>query len=147
MLLALALLTLAPQDTSHLVVVATADVHGRVMAWDYVADRPVPYGLTRAASVIDSLRRRYSGRVIVLDAGDALQGSALSAYYGTEELAENHPVIDAMNAMGYDAAAVGDHDFDFGVTVMRNAFAPAEFPHIAANLVDTVGAPVFAPSV
>ncbi|HRZ10747.1 MAG TPA: hypothetical protein P5319_12760, partial [Gemmatimonadales bacterium] len=80
----LTLLLLAPiapiaQDTAHLVVVATTDVHGRATGWDYVNDRPWAGGLIRAARSIDSLRAAYPGQVIVVDAGDLLQGDPFAA--------------------------------------------------------------------
>ena len=68
-------------DTAHVVLVATTDVHGRATAWDYLADRAAPTGLTRVATLVDSLRRRYPGQVVVLDAGDLLQGNAFAAYH------------------------------------------------------------------
>ena len=55
-LMMLAALAGAPQDTAHVVVVATTDVHGRATAWDYVTGQPVPGGLVRAGTIVDSLR-------------------------------------------------------------------------------------------
>ena len=55
------------QDSVHVVVAATTDVHGRVYHWDYLNDREAPWGLTRVATVVDSLRAAYPGQVIVLD--------------------------------------------------------------------------------
>ena len=72
--LLLAAALLAPADTTHLVLVATTDIHGRAYGWDYVADRPFAGGLARVATVVDSLRARYPGRVIMVDAGDLIQG-------------------------------------------------------------------------
>ena len=71
--LLLAAALLAPADTTHLVLVATTDVHGRAYGWDYVADRPFAGGLARVATVVDSLRARYPRRVIMVDAGDLIQ--------------------------------------------------------------------------
>src|SRR4029079_1892121 len=73
-LMLLAALAGAPQDTAHVVLVATTDVHGRATAWDYVTGKPFPGGLVRAATIVDSLRRQSPGQVVVMDAGDLLQG-------------------------------------------------------------------------
>ena len=62
-------------DSAQVVLVATTDVHGRATAWDYLADRAAPGGMTRVATVVDSLRRRHPGQVVVVDAGDLLQGN------------------------------------------------------------------------
>ena len=62
-----------------LVVAATTDVHGCVRGWNYYANRPdTVRGLTRAATIVDSLRRAAPGRVVLLDAGDLLQGNPLA---------------------------------------------------------------------
>ncbi len=124
----------APADTVRVVLVATTDLHGYVTDWDYLQNGPWPGGLSRAVSVVDSLRLRYPGQVVVVDAGDALQGSALAAYYGRETRRDPHPVIEAMNLMGYDAATPGDHDFDFGVDLFQQALAGASFPFVSGNL-------------
>jgi 2',3'-cyclic-nucleotide 2'-phosphodiesterase (5'-nucleotidase family) len=69
-------------DTTRLVVVTTTDVHGRLRGWDYELNRPDAIrGLTRAATVVDSIRDANPGRVLLLDAGDLLQGNML-AYVG-----------------------------------------------------------------
>jgi len=82
----LPLLLLAPiapivQDSAHLVIVATTDVHGRATGWDYVNDRPWAGGLIRAARPIDSLRAAYPDQVVLVDAGDLLQGDPFAAYF------------------------------------------------------------------
>jgi hypothetical protein len=69
LLLAASLAVAQVPDSAHVVIVATTDVHGHTTGWDYVAHRPFPGGLARVAPVVDSLRRRYPGQVVVLDAG------------------------------------------------------------------------------
>jgi 2',3'-cyclic-nucleotide 2'-phosphodiesterase/3'-nucleotidase len=148
-MLAIALLTAliqAPADTVHLVLVATTDVHGRVMGWDHAGDTAAAGGLTRAATVLDSLRARYPREVVLLDAGDALQGGALAAYFARVEPRDLHPVIDAMNTLGYDAATPGDHDFDFGAAVFDRALAGSTFPWVSANLFRGVGDTLLLPA-
>jgi 2',3'-cyclic-nucleotide 2'-phosphodiesterase (5'-nucleotidase family) len=121
-------------DTAHVVLVATTDVHGRVTAWDYLADRAAPSGLTRVASIIDSLRRRYPGQVVALDAGDLLQGNGFAAYHARAERTGPNPIVEAMNLAGYDAATPGNHDFDWGVPELERALADAAFPVVSANV-------------
>ncbi len=124
----------AAQDTAHVVVVATTDVHGRAYHWDYLNDREAPLGLTRVATVVDSLRARYLGKVIVLDAGDLIQGNPFATYFATERAIDPHPVVDALNAVGYDVATPGNHEFDFGVATFQRAMSGASFPIVSANL-------------
>jgi len=130
----LAVLAFAPADTVRVVLVATTDVHGYVTNWDYLQNTAWPGGLARAATVVDSLRQRYPGQVVLVDAGDALQGSPLAAYFGREVVRNPHPVIEAMNLLAYDAATPGDHDFDFGVDAFNRALGGATFPWVSGNL-------------
>jgi 2',3'-cyclic-nucleotide 2'-phosphodiesterase/3'-nucleotidase len=125
--------TQAP-DTAHVVLVATTDVHGRATAWDYLADRAAPGGLTRVATVVDSLRRRYPGQVVALDAGDILQGNAFAAYSARDGRRGPNPIVEAMNLVGYDAATPGNHDFDWGLPELERALADAAFPYVSANV-------------
>ena len=121
-------------DSAHVVLVATTDVHGRATAWDYLADEPAPGGLTRVATVVDSLRRRYPGQVVVLDAGDLLQGNPYAAYHARPGRRGPNPIVEAMNLAGYDAATPGNHDFDWGVPELEHALADAAFPYVSTNL-------------
>jgi 2',3'-cyclic-nucleotide 2'-phosphodiesterase/3'-nucleotidase len=127
-------LAIPPADTVRIVLVATTDIHGYITDWDYLQNSPWPGGLTRAVTVVDSLRQKYPGQVVVVDGGDALQGSAFAAYFGRELRRDPHPVIEAMNLMGYDAATPGDHDLDFGVEAFQRALTAAAFPWVSGNL-------------
>jgi 2',3'-cyclic-nucleotide 2'-phosphodiesterase (5'-nucleotidase family) len=127
---------LAAQAQSYdLVVAATTDVHGRIRGWNYEANREDPArGLARAATIVDSVRASAPGRVVLLDAGDLLQGNSLTYVAArVSPSATPHPVVAAMNAMHYDAAAVGNHEFNYGVPFLERAVAQASFPFLAAN--------------
>ena len=127
-------LAFAPQDSAHVVIVSTTDVHGRAFGWDYIADRPFAGGLARVASVVDSLRAAYPGQVVVADAGDLIQGDPFAAYYARVAPRDTNPVIRAMNAVGYDAATPGNHEFNWGLPALRQAFATARFRYLSANI-------------
>ncbi|MFI5243550.1 MAG: metallophosphoesterase, partial [Gemmatimonadales bacterium] len=128
-----------------LLVAATTDVHGHLVGWDYYANRPdTARGLARAATIVDSLRRAAPGRVVLVDAGDMLQGTPLTYIAARRDTFPVHPVIAAMNAMHYDAAAVGNHEFNYGLPFLRTAAKEAHFPLLAANAYPASGAPPFA---
>ncbi|MGQ0641372.1 MAG: 5'-nucleotidase C-terminal domain-containing protein [Gemmatimonadaceae bacterium] len=113
---------------------ATTDVHGRLRGWDYYTGRPdSARGLARAATIIDSVRGANADRVILVDAGDLLQGSPITHYAARIDSTVGHPVIAAMNAMRYDAAAVGNHEFNYGLATLARATRAASFPFLAAN--------------
>ena len=133
-LAAFAVLALQTPDTARIVVVATSDLHGQAVAWDFGRQASAPGALARAATAIDSLRHRYPDQVVVVDAGDALEGTPFATYYGGIEPQDPHPIVDAMNQVGYDAATVGNHDFDFGVPLLDRALSAATFPFVSANI-------------
>ena len=121
-------------DTTRLIVVTTTDVHGRLRGWDYELNRPDAIrGLTRAATVVDSIRDANPGRVLLLDAGDLLQGNML-AYVGARVSPDTTiGVVAAMNAMHYDASAIGNHEYNYGVPYLDRAVRQASFPFLSAN--------------
>lgn len=133
-----------PSDSVDLVVAATTDVHGRLRGWDYYADRADPdRGLTRAATIVDSVREAAPGRVVLVDAGDLLQGNPLDYVAARIDTTSPHPVIAAMNTMAYDAAVVGNHEFNYGLPTLWRAIGAARFPFLAANVTAVQGtAPV-----
>jgi len=137
----------SPPDTAHVVIVATTDVHGRVLGWDYVRDVAAPGGLSRAATALEALRARYPGMVVLVDAGDLLQGNPFATYFGRYDQRQPHPIVDAMNALQYDAVTPGNHDFDYGVDFLRRAASQATYRYVSANVSDSAGAALFAQTV
>ena len=136
------LLTLAcapaqlPRSTEpvDLVVATTTDVHGRLRAWDYYANQvDAVRGLSRAATIVDSVRAANPGRVILLDAGDLLQGNPLAYVVARVSRDRANPIIAAMNAMQYDASAIGNHEYNYGVPYLDSAVRQAKFPFLSAN--------------
>lgn len=118
-------------------ILATSDLHMQLLAYDYLTlSGAGAGGLARAASLI----RRRQAEVpasLLLDNGDFLQGTPVgdhAATCGQARCATGHPAIAAMNALGYDAAALGNHDFNFGLRFLRRTVAAADFPVLAANL-------------
>lgn len=133
----------SPPDRLDLRILATSDVHANLLAWDYLSDRPMPAtGLARIAALVQDLRLGADISLLV-DNGDFLQGSALAEAaargIGTPPGAL-HPVIAAMNAMGYDAAALGNHDFGHGLARLMQVVQTARFPILSANILTRLGA-------
>ncbi|HKN58590.1 MAG TPA: metallophosphoesterase, partial [Gemmatimonadaceae bacterium] len=117
-----------------LVIATTTDVHGRVRAWDYYANQAeAARGLTRAATIVDSVRAANPGRVILLDGGDLLQGNPFAYVAAKVSRDRVNPIIAAMNAMQYDAAAIGNHEYNYGVPYLDSAARQAKFPLLSAN--------------
>lgn len=118
-----------------LVVAATTDVHGYVRGWDYYGNRPdTTRGLTRVATIVDSLRRTSAALPLLVDAGDMLQGNPIAYVAARVDSSMPNPVMLAMNAIQYTAAAVGNHEFNYGLPALERAMRQSTFPLLAANV-------------
>ncbi len=118
--------------TDSVTILHTNDFHG-ALAPEVVRIGSVSFesgGLANLAGHIDQFRKDAGGKVLVLDAGDIWQGT-----FASNET-KGATVIEAMNIAGYDAAAVGNHDLDFGQEVLRERVAQAKFPFLAANIIE-----------
>lgn len=127
----------------HLRLLATTDLHAHLMPFDYYTDRRDDgVGLVRLAGLIAAARAE-AANCLLFDNGDTLQGAPLAdAVVAGDGLARGgHPMVAAMNALGYDAATLGNHDFDFGLPVLRRALADAAFPVVLSNAAPVEGAP------
>ncbi|SMY12992.1 5'-nucleotidase C-terminal domain-containing protein [Brevibacterium jeotgali] len=135
----------APQALS-MSVLATTDVHGHALNWDYFTNAPYPageeLGLDRAKTVVDGIRQEKGEEsVLLFDNGDSIQGNPLTSYFSaTEPVTESgrdHPMAVANNLMGYDAQVVGNHEYNYGLGMLDYYEEQADFPVIAANAIDT----------
>ncbi|MEP6763728.1 MAG: 5'-nucleotidase C-terminal domain-containing protein [Gemmatimonadaceae bacterium] len=124
----------------HLVIAATTDTHGRVRGWDYYANRgDAAHGLSRLATIVDSVRQANPRRVVLVDAGDLLQGNPMTSVAAKVTRGAMHPSIAAMNVMKYDAAVVGNHEFNYGVAFLDSTIRQATFPFLAGNVLNVNG--------
>jgi 2',3'-cyclic-nucleotide 2'-phosphodiesterase/3'-nucleotidase len=139
-------------------VLGTTDLHGNVYNWDYFKNAEYDdskhndIGLAKAATLIKALRADLGERnTLTLDAGDTIQGTPLAYYFAKVEPITGgtvHPMAAAMNAVGYDAAALGNHEFNYGLDLLRAFEAQCHHPLLSANTVDwNTGAPIFPPYV
>jgi 2',3'-cyclic-nucleotide 2'-phosphodiesterase (5'-nucleotidase family) len=132
----------AEDDVVTISIIGTNDVHGELLA------QPGRGGLTTFSGYVDALRiarAKDDGGVLLIDAGDMWQGTLES------NSTEGAPMVEAFNALGYAAAAVGNHEFDFGPVgslstpgsdaddargALKQRARAANFPLLAANLID-----------
>src|SRR5439155_434250 len=97
-------------------------------------DVAAPGGLARAATILETLRAQYPDQVVLVDAGDLIEGNLFAAYFARRDQERPHPLVDALNAMQYDAATPGNHDFDFGPSVLARALQDATYRYVSANV-------------
>ncbi|GAA2552129.1 5'-nucleotidase C-terminal domain-containing protein [Streptomyces levis] len=139
-------------------VMGTTDLHGNVFNWDYFTDAEFDdkahndVGLAKVSTLVNKVRAEKGRRnTLLIDAGDTIQGTQLSYYYAkvdpiTAEGGPVHPMAQAMNAMDYDAAALGNHEFNYGIPVLRKFEQQCRFPLLGANALDAKTLrPAFAP--
>jgi 2',3'-cyclic-nucleotide 2'-phosphodiesterase (5'-nucleotidase family) len=114
-----------------LVIVHTNDFHGNLKP---VTDKKMDEnnnvgGAAYMAATINNLRREYPDKILLLDAGDTVQGTPISnIFYGK-------PVHKIFNYLRYDARTLGNHEFDWGQDVLVKMIEECEFPNLAANVV------------
>ena len=140
-------------------VLGTSDLHGYIENWDYFKDGEYDdaasndVGLAKISTLVDTVRAdRGRASTLLIDAGDTIQGTSLTDYFAnTEPITETgeiHPMAAAMNAMDYDAAALGNHEFNYGLDLLRKFESQLDFPLLGANAVDTEsGKPAFTPYI
>ena len=127
----------ATASQAHLRLMETTDIHVNIMPYDYYVDKPNDtMGLARTASLIDGIRSE-AGNSMLIDNGDLLQGSPMGDYMAYKKgitAGDLHPVMKAMNVLGYDCGTLGNHEFNYGLDFMFNTLAGANFPIVCANL-------------
>ena len=135
----------AAANQAHLRIMETTDVHVHVFPYDYYADKPRDtVGLSRTASIIKSIRAEATNSLLV-DNGDFLQGNPMGDYIAYErgmKEGDSHPVINAFNTLGYDAATLGNHEFNYGLSFLEKSLAGANFPIVLANIAKKKGASI-----
>ncbi|MGB3146353.1 MAG: bifunctional 2',3'-cyclic-nucleotide 2'-phosphodiesterase/3'-nucleotidase [Paracoccaceae bacterium] len=128
---------------TRLRLLATSDIHAHILPYDYAADLPRPnVGLARTADLIRRARAEEPN-CLLFDNGDFLEGSLLgqlAAFGEGDKSGGDHPVIAAMNATGYDAVGLGNHEFSFGIPFLERCLQQANFPVLCSNLVRKMGA-------
>ncbi|MFF0436576.1 bifunctional metallophosphatase/5'-nucleotidase [Streptomyces sp. NPDC004327] len=137
-----------PRKRYSFTVMGTTDLHGNVFNWDYFTDKEFDdkahndVGLAKISTLVNQVRaEKGEENTLLIDAGDTIQGTQLSYYYAkvdpiTKAGGPVHPMAQAMNAIGYDAAALGNHEFNYGIPVLRKFQEQLDFPLLGANALD-----------
>lgn len=120
----------------------TTDVHMHLLNYDYYQDKPSEqFGLAKTATLIAAARAENPNSLL-FDNGDLLQGSPLGdvvAKIKPLAAGQVHPAYRAMNQLKYDAANLGNHDFNFGLDFLRQAMRGAQFPIVSGNVYEDDG--------
>ena len=135
-------------QTLRLRLLETSDVHMHLLAYDYYQDQPSDtLGLSRTATLIAQARAEQPNHLLI-DNGDLIQGSPMGDVVARRGLEDprSHPALQALRLLGYDAANIGNHEFNYGLPFLKKAYANAGLAVISSNLREAgSGRPVFLP--
>ncbi|MEV4183874.1 5'-nucleotidase C-terminal domain-containing protein [Streptosporangium canum] len=148
----------ASPDTSVTVtVMGTSDLHGNTLNWDYFKNTEFTdskgndVGLAKVSTLVNKIRaERGADRTLLFDSGDTIQGTPLAYYYAkmepVDETGALHPMARAMNAVGYDAVTLGNHEFNYGLPLLATWVRQMKAPVLGANAVHArTGLPAYQP--
>ena len=125
--------------TARITVLATSDLHMQLTDFDYARDTPGSgHSLARLARVIRRERAdadAENSTCLLFDNGDTLQGTPLAGYFARHPESTDNPMAACMNALAYDAAGLGNHDFDHGLPALRRGLEGFSMPVLGANTI------------
>ncbi|WP_232293689.1 bifunctional metallophosphatase/5'-nucleotidase [Stigmatella aurantiaca] len=125
----------------------TSDLHTNIFPWDYFTGTPdAQRGLAKVATLVRKARAENPDCNLLIDTGDTIQGTPLGTYYSLVDNTPQHPMALAMNELRYDAMALGNHEFNYGLGVLNKFKSEVGFPLLGANVRKTAdGSEAFTP--
>ena len=120
-------------------ILATTDLHTNLVNYDYYQDKPVEtLGLAKTAVLIEKAKKE-NPNVLLVDNGDTIQGTPLGTYKAIVdpvEKGEQHPMYAALQALGFEAGTLGNHEFNYGLDYLNRVIETAGLPLVNANVLD-----------
>lgn len=120
-------------------ILSTTDLHTNLVNYDYYQDQPSEkLGLAKTAVLIKEAKEENSNTLLV-DNGDTIQGTPLGTYKAIVdpvEAGENHPMYKALESLDYDAATLGNHEFNYGLEFLDTVISGTKLPIVNANVID-----------
>src|ERR1051326_285269 len=126
----------SPSKRAHVVILSTTDMHGHIFPIDYYTNKYDNVGIAKVATIIKQARKDDPD-LLLLDSGDTIQGTPLEYLHNKRNNTPPDPMMLTMNALKYDAMAVGNHEYNFGLKVLEKARSEAKFPFLSANTYET----------
>ena len=126
----------APQ-TKTLRILATSDLHGKFCPWDYALNEASYSG--SMAQLSTAIAQYRDERTILVDAGDTLQDNSADLFIGGAEV---HPMVQAINAIGYDVWVTGNHEYNYGLDTVKKTIGDLRCKALTGNVYDRNGAPI-----
>ena len=114
-------------------ILITSDIHGHILPVDYRTNELQHSGLAKLATIIKR-ERQYAPELLLVDNGDLIQGTPLAYYAATAGKERLNPAIAVLNELRYDAAVLGNHEFNYGQEILRKAIQSSAFPWLSAGI-------------
>jgi len=116
----------------QITILGTTDLHGNINPIDYYTDKPDNRGFAKVATLIKRIRKEQPNTLLI-DSGDTIQGSPLESFHSRKNNVRTDPMMLVMSSLNYDAMAVGNHEYNFGLKVLEKARGEAKFPWLSGN--------------
>ncbi|MFD3445401.1 bifunctional metallophosphatase/5'-nucleotidase [Microbacteriaceae bacterium 4G12] len=123
------------QQRATVTILETSDIHGTVFPINYGNNNEAEVGIAKISTLI-AKERAKGDAVIVIDNGDLIQGTPLTYHYAKYLQHEKNPMSLILQQIGYDAAVIGNHEFNYGMTVLNKAIDEAQVPYLSANILN-----------
>jgi 2',3'-cyclic-nucleotide 2'-phosphodiesterase/3'-nucleotidase len=121
--------------TAELVILETSDIHGNVFPINYGNNQETNSGLAKIARLIN-MEKQKADYTLLIDNGDVIQGTPLTYHYAKFLHDKKNPMIRILNTLQYDAAIIGNHEFNYGLDLLKQAVVESDFPWLSANILD-----------
>lgn len=121
------------EDEMNLVILETSDIHGNMIPIEYFNNEKTESGISKIATIINE-ERSLNENTILIDNGDILQGTPLTYYYAKIDNRDKNPIIEVLNSLKYDAAIIGNHEFNYGMDILNRSIKQSNFPWLSANI-------------
>ena len=139
--LAIALMALSvaaeEPETRTLRILATSDLHGKFVPWDYGQNAADTTG--SVAQLATAIAQYRMADTILVDAGDTIQGNSAEIFVHDDDV---HPMIQAINALNYDVWVTGNHDYNYGMDIVKKTIRDLRCKVLTGNVYDTAGNPI-----
>ncbi|RLQ97100.1 bifunctional metallophosphatase/5'-nucleotidase [Falsibacillus albus] len=116
------------------IVLATSDLHGHILPMTYGANESADIGLAKIAAKIRKIQSE-EGNILLIDNGDMIQGTPLTYHYVKYLKYKPNPLIKVLNHLQYDAGIIGNHEFNYGMSILNQVVSQSNFPWLSANIV------------
>ena len=124
----------AAVETKTLRIIGTSDLHGKFLPWDYALNAESLSG--SVAQLSTAIAQYRDDNTLLVDAGDTIQDNSADIFVGGDYV---HPMVQAINALNYDVWVTGNHEYNYGMDVLRKTIASFKGTTITGNVIDEHG--------